>query len=555
MQKDFHFEATFYAARIAGFELDEAYKIGWAAQYIDDATDVHTKKVLLPGKKTFEFTNILTANTIPGGVGLTLRDDKHRQIWALFHFLPGNYRAYGKRARDEHILRTFRGIKVPEPGEAYSAETVDNERALTTLQEDQLTREHFPMITRPYSDLVLAMMADTTRTYTALAEESANLALHFLGVRMHVFADTWAHQDHIGSPDRRMNRVESFKWYRGAGQWTDDLKFIPGGKLEADSPGGSQAFATQSRNNNAWLGHGPMGSWPDMPWAVYEWQPRYNKDQEPFLRNNPEQYVQAFANLVHAMRCAREGAQWTPKVSASDIKAVLGNDDLGAFKRAILRMQGLTTKTKRTENRMIDEQRAEVWKACFEDYGKPKYNPALADKLLKLIEKDGKYPAEAFIHSAYFGFHHGAKVHYRFMRNELRSQGIRVVFNNIARKEGMIDDLELIRLAILDAKTHDAPMIHAHAMVWEALADCYRATDKADVQQGVQLFSQDLLAPDNVLGIIQAIERVQRNEEKGESEYKLYTKKAIKKRVIRLHKELTAYLKEALKSGPMAKVG
>lgn len=552
MQKDFHFEATYYAARIAGFDIDEAYKIGWAAQYIDDATSVSTKKIQLPAKKTCEFTNILTANTIPGGVGTTLRDDKHRQIWALYHFLPGNYRAYGKRARPEHILRTFRGVKVPEPGQAYSADTVDNESALTSLQEDQLTREHFPMITRPYSDLVLAMMADTTPTYAALAQESPNLALHFLGVRMHVFADTWAHQDHIGSPDRRMNRVESFKWYRGQGKWNEDLTFSPGGKLETDNPGGSQGFATQKRNNNAWLGHGPMGSWPDMPWAVYEWQPRYNKDQEPFLRNNPEQYLQAFTNLVYAMRCVRAGEVWTPKVSATDIRAVLGNDELDNFKRAIIRMQGLTTKTKSDENRMIDEQRAEVWKEIFAAHGQPTYNAGLADAFVERLKKDGKYPAESFIHSAYFGFHHGAKVHYRFMRNELRSQGIRVVFNNIARKEGMIDDLELIRLAILDAKTQDQPMIHAHAMVWEALADCYRATDKADVQLGVQLFSQDVLTPTNVLAIIQAIEGVMRTEEAGESEYKLYTKKAIKKRVKKLHKDLTAYLKKALKSGPMS---
>lgn len=552
MQKDFHFEATYYAARIAGFDIDEAYKIGWAAQYIDDATDVSTKTVQLPGKKTYAFTNILTANTIPGGVGLTMRDDKHRQIWALYHFLPGNYRSYGKRARPEHILRTFRGVKVPEAGEAFSAKTVDNEAALTTLQEDQLTREHFPMITRPYSDLVLAMMEDTTATYAALAKESANLALHFLGIRMHVFADTWAHQDHIGSPDRRMNRVESFKWYRGKGKWNDDLTFTPGGKLETDNPGGSQGLATHKRNNNAWLGHGPMGSWPDMPWAVYEWQPRYNKDQTPFLRNNPEQYLQAFTNLVHAMKCVRAGDVWTPKYTATHIRGVLSTSDLDKFKRAILRMQGLTTKTKNKENRLIDEQRAEVWKDVFEDYGKPVYNAGMADGFLKLLEKEKKYPAESFIHSTYFSFHHGAKVHYRFMRNELRSQGLRVIFNNIAREEGMIDDLEVIRLAVLDAKVHDEPMIHAHAMVWEALADCYRVTTKADVQLGVQLFSQDVLTPKNVLGIIQAIEAVIRTEEKGESEYKLYTQKKIKKRVLKLYEDLKKYLKAALKSGPMS---
>lgn len=551
MQKDFHFEATFYAARIAGFDLDEAYKVAWAAQFIDDATSVNEHKVALPGDKTYMFKNILTANTIPFGAGLTLRDDKHRQIWALFHFLPGNYHAYGKRARPEHVLRGYRGVKVPAADEAYSAEGLDNDGSLTTLQEDQLTREHLPMVTRPYSDLVTAMLENTTEVYTDLRKESANLALHFLGVRMHVFADTWAHQDHIGSPDRRMNRVESFKWYRGQGAWTESLKFEPAGELKTDNPGGSQSYANQKRNSNFWLGHGPMGSWPDTPWAVYEWQPRYNKDQEPFLRNNPEEFLQAFANLVYAMRCVRAGDVWTPKHTASDIRAILGPAELGNFKRAILRMQSMTDTVKKTEKRLIDEERAEVWKACFEDHGKPKYNPELADKLLALTKSGKTYPAESFIHSAYFGFHHGAKVHYRFMRNELRSQGIRVVFNNIARKEGMIDDLELIRLAILDATEGDEPMIHAHSMVWAALADCYRATDKADVQLGIQLFSQDVLGPKNVLAIIQAIEGVMRNEEAKTSEYKLYTVKSVKKRVIKLHKELTAYLKKALKSGPM----
>jgi hypothetical protein len=153
MQIDFHYAATYAAARIAGFDHGEANTVASAAQYVDDA--VHSGVVafddgnrysrLSSAHKALDYKNF--------------RALEQARVWIPFHFLPGNG-----------------GLPAGQvPGGGRS-------EALVVLPDSP-----------PARDMIASAIRAKDRPW----------ALQRLGITMHVYADTWSHQGFSGVRDAR----------------------------------------------------------------------------------------------------------------------------------------------------------------------------------------------------------------------------------------------------------------------------------------------------------------------------------------------------------------
>jgi hypothetical protein len=160
MQIDFHHGVTYVVARLAGFAHRQADVIAYSAQYVDDATN----------DGTIVFDNGAMYNRTSSAHRLL--DYRHfdrlarHLVWIPYHFLPGNC---GKRA-GQHPDGTF------------------NERIVC--------RADGPVA----QEMVSACIRACGKRY----------ALHRLGITMHTFADTWAHQGFAGLI-HEINRVEDVR--------------------------------------------------------------------------------------------------------------------------------------------------------------------------------------------------------------------------------------------------------------------------------------------------------------------------------------------------------
>ena len=160
MQIDFHHATTYVIARDAGFKHDEAEIVAYAAQYVDDATS----------SGTVQFDNQAVYNRISSAHKmLDPRNTQalaNHQVWMAFHFLPGN----GNKQAGENPSGSFINKIICRPNSPVAQE------------------------------MVRGVILDKNRLY----------GLHRLGVAMHVYADTWAHQGFAGVL-HEINEVENSK--------------------------------------------------------------------------------------------------------------------------------------------------------------------------------------------------------------------------------------------------------------------------------------------------------------------------------------------------------
>lgn len=202
MQIDGHHTVTYTLARMAGFKHEEADIISYAAQYVDDATNAGT----------INFTNGATFSRISSAHGMSLYDisyytDAHENnlVWVPFHFLPGN-----------------------------NKQTVDS-----TVEGSFINK----LVCKPYSDPAIEMIDK------CIENKDKPYALHRLGITMHVFADTYAHQDFAGKL-HDINKVEDLECHNF------DLGFF-------------DSHTSSLLNRRFPMGHGAALTCPDMPFL--EW--------------------------------------------------------------------------------------------------------------------------------------------------------------------------------------------------------------------------------------------------------------------------------------------
>ncbi|MDH5572323.1 MAG: hypothetical protein OEY89_11190 [Gammaproteobacteria bacterium] len=233
MQIDFHHAVTYVCARLAGFEKPEAETIAYAAQYVDDCTS----------SGTIYFENKALYNRISSAHKMVdprnAEELANHQVWLPFHFLPGNG---NKKAGED-----------PDGG----------------FIEKIVCTPDSPVA----QDMVRNCIEQKHRAY----------GLHLLGVTMHVYADTWAHQNFAGVL-HIINEVEDAEEISNSGIFDNGLGIWLRDILDDAIPP---------------LGHGRANVFPDMPFLSWKYKTGKNKE---ITQNNTEQFCTAADKLCIAMK-------------------------------------------------------------------------------------------------------------------------------------------------------------------------------------------------------------------------------------------------------------
>jgi hypothetical protein len=235
MQIDFHHAVTYVAARGAGFSHEEADVVAYAAQYVDDAVSDGT--VCFDNKAMY--TRISSAHKTVDPQNLN--DASNHLVWLPFHFLPGN----GGTAEKGKVGNSFIDKIVCLPGDISP---------------------------------VAQKMLDLT-----MENKGKRCALHRLGITMHVYADTWAHQGFAGVL-HPVNEVDE--------------------ALETENSG---VFEELSDEITSWigervippLGHGRAQVLPDMPFLKWQYK---NCKGDTIARDNTEQFCKAADEMCRFMQ-------------------------------------------------------------------------------------------------------------------------------------------------------------------------------------------------------------------------------------------------------------
>lgn len=258
MNIDFHYGIVYAVARLGGMSVDEARTVAHSCQYVDDATTEGLLK--FAGGETFE--RIASAHDLIDYKNAD--DNQNRRIWVPFHFLPG-----------------------------AQGDTLD-QRA----------------VCRPNSDVARMMVR------RSLAAHDAYNALHRLGVTLHVYVDTWAHQGFAGieSDYNRITHLEGDDYDHDT--WRGRLSHMLV-KFGLD-------VATVSIDMVSGLGHGAALHFPDMPWV--RWRYRCKGSHEFVERDNLPAYIEAADMTCRAVQAFKAGTQafeTQPGLSA-EAKAAIG---------------------------------------------------------------------------------------------------------------------------------------------------------------------------------------------------------------------------------------
>jgi len=194
-------------------------------------------------------------------------------VWIPFHFLPGNG---GKVAGED-------------PDEAFI-------NKLICYPDSHIAR-----------DMLRACANDFEKPY----------ALHRLGVTMHVYADTWAHQGFAGI-NHKINEIVKLK----SNDQDLDASFI--NKM-------ANHFMTESFP----LGHGAALSYPDRPSLIWEYTNGFGEKVE---RDNPAIFIDAVDKMCRAMQC------FVKKDKGMDLEAMSGvpEHELEKIRALLTSIQGET---------------------------------------------------------------------------------------------------------------------------------------------------------------------------------------------------------------------
>jgi len=193
MQIDFHFYTIYALARAAGFKPDDAYIVAYSSQHTDDAKYEHALEFENGGR----FQQVLSAHKFldPGA----LTKETCYRIWVPFHFLPGNL-----------------GIDF-----------------------------YYRMLTKANSIIAQRMVEEF------LSSDLKPYSLHRLGIILHVYADTWSHQNFMGI----IHDMNDVKWLKG----------ITKSLLERLKQKAVECWAPK-------LGHAQAATIPDEPYREWEYK-------------------------------------------------------------------------------------------------------------------------------------------------------------------------------------------------------------------------------------------------------------------------------------------
>lgn len=233
MQIDFHHGTTYVVARLAGFSHKVADIVAYASQYVDDATS--SGAVLFENKAMYNRISSAHKMIDPRNS----RELANHLVWMPFHFLPGNG-----------------GLKARSNPEGSFIEKIVCSRNSPVAQE--MVRQ-------------------------AILEKDQPYGLHRLGITMHVYADTWAHEGFAGVI-HPINDVDDVKEVDASGAYEKSLRTLLANMIDDAIPP---------------LGHGRAMTFPDMPFLKWEYT---NYKKERVSRNNTDLFCDAADNMCKVMQ-------------------------------------------------------------------------------------------------------------------------------------------------------------------------------------------------------------------------------------------------------------
>lgn len=248
MQIDFHHAVTYILARIAGFDVKQAEIIAYAAQYVDDATNAGTIRF----NRNIYYSRISSAHRLIDP--RNFRALSNLKVWIPFHFLPGNS---GK------------------PSSEYDPANTD----------EKITAERLRCTPDSYvsKDMIASCLEDYGKPY----------ALHRLGITLHVYADTFAHQGFAGV-SHQCNEVKEFSGDLEPRKILDVFK---------------DTFVNFFIESVLPLGHGAVLSYPDLPFARWhyknDWLESKHKTAEGD-RENPVLFIDAVKAVFNVLTAYRK---------------------------------------------------------------------------------------------------------------------------------------------------------------------------------------------------------------------------------------------------------
>jgi hypothetical protein len=251
MQIDFHHAVTYVAARAAAFDHPEAEKIAYCAQYVDDA--VKTGVIAFQNKAMYE-------RTCSAHKTLDYRNMEelaNHRVWLPFHFLPGNDGNPAEQNPDQPFV----------------------ERVVCTKDS--------PVA----QDMIAACIRSRHKPY----------GLHKLGITLHTYADTWAHQGFAGI-NNEINDIRDLKDVSGAGLKPQDMLARFFGKLFS-------RVAAKLVGDVLPLGHGAALCFPDLPYLQWSYQ---NRSGQTVFRDNTLDFVEAADSMCRVMKQYRAGTPGAP---------------------------------------------------------------------------------------------------------------------------------------------------------------------------------------------------------------------------------------------------
>lgn len=274
MQIDGHHTATYVAARIAGFSHKDAEKVSYAAQYVDDATNAGIVQFT---ESDYLYSRIASAHKMIDYDNFV--DVENHLAWIPFHFLPGN----GSLPHGEE----------PDGGELEK------------------------LVCRPDSYIARDMLR------RAVLDRDHPRALHRLGIAMHVYADTFAHQGFVGSlctanqakgltsgdsalDDRIKAHTKKELWTAIKGNVKSFSHFAGQvvGLVWREKRWPSKFVANFMRDKP--VGHAAADVFPDQPYLKWQYIDHKNKE---IKRDNPSIFMDAMEMMVRAMQAWRAGDQ------------------------------------------------------------------------------------------------------------------------------------------------------------------------------------------------------------------------------------------------------
>lgn len=424
MDVDFHYYATFAAARFAGWNKQEAETIAYSAQFVDEFNMSYgsssnpwcftTSQLSLPKLGAFRvdynqkgIIKIRPRRTVQSTAECMKSLHIRKDIWIPFHFLPGNY---GKK----------------------------NERDPRHIKREGCSNKNFDLLCRPLSPLAIAMINDLLDFNKNHDGINHDYLLQLVGLRMHVFADTWAHQDFVGNGVKAINDCLGYYNFIEKGECLEQLNWdVPIWKDDKNL-----GYAPNVQLPRAYLGHGRLGHFPDYSWCRYYYSPAWMQagrsinpnssanNVKMLVRDNPVVFQTAFFELVKVLYALKNKISTYPnQITLSSI--FVGTNKVDEITQAVREAIALDRSEDLYSDTLVFQKTVDKWKELIKNhcggnditFDNQKWKTEAASALTNANRTSGEYRwnHDKFINTNLYKFNLAAEHHFAFVKTKLRA--------------------------------------------------------------------------------------------------------------------------------------